>query len=84
MIVNVNLNPKRPYNSACLKYNIVSKYNNTKVSGHCFTRRIHHQTSDKCICNTQYTANCVGVRVGEGNLITGCKHSSNHSIKHME
>ena len=53
-----------------------------------FHPKNHHQTSDKCICNTQYTANCVGVRVGvrvgEGNLIAGCKHSSNNSIKHME
>ena len=35
------------------------------------------------ICNTQYTANCVSVRVGEGNLIARCKHPSGHRIKHM-
>ena len=31
MIVTANLNAKRPYNSACPKYNIMSKYNNTNV-----------------------------------------------------
>ena len=51
-----------------------------QLSGHCFTPKIHHQTSDKCICNTQYTGNCVG----KGILIAGCKHSANHSIKHMK
>ena len=43
-----------------------------KLNGHCVTRRIHHQITDKCCCNTQYTSNCVGVRVDESNLIAGC------------
>ena len=43
-----------------------------------------HQTNVSAIHSTQLIVFGVGVRVGEGNLIAGCKHSSNHSIKHME
>ena len=53
------------------------------VDMYSFTPRIHHQTSDWCIWNTQYTTNYIGVRVGECNLSGRCKPPSDHSIKHM-
>ena len=67
MIVTANLNPKRPYNYVCPKYNIVSKYNYTNVywkfisiSGYSWVGTVSldefttkHQTNVSAIHSTQ-------------------------------